>query len=267
MATYVLGDVHGCFDTLTLILDEIGLDPGRDQLWTVGDLVNRGPSSLATLRWARRQAAGMGARFHSVLGNQDLHPLACAGGLDAPRPRDTFHDVLAAPDRDELLAWLAALPFAVRRGGHLLVHAGLHPAWGADQALALSGRLQRAMASPRRREILTRLDDPHRGTPLQRRVAAFTRIRTCTPCGELHPYNGPPAGAPTGFFPWFEIAGRRSLDHTVIFGHWAALGLHLDERVIGLDSGCVWGGELTAIRLEDRALFQHRVLPHERIDG
>lgn len=254
MATYVIGDIQGCFRTLTRLLARIEHDPAEDHLWLAGDLVNRGPDSLAVLRFAK----SLGPRLVSVLGNHDLHLVARRLGLRQPGRRDTLDDVLNAPDCDELVEWLVSRPLMHRRGDYALVHAGLLPTWNLDTAQALAREAERGLGSrDERRGVLEALygsgDDPRRDT-----IEVFTRLRTCTrkgrPCFD---FSGPPADAPRGCHPWFELASVPEAV-TLLFGHWAALGLYTEGNFVGLDTGCVWGGTLTAIRLEDREIFQER---------
>jgi bis(5'-nucleosyl)-tetraphosphatase (symmetrical) len=263
MATYAIGDVHGCHATLLRLLRRIDYDRRRDRLWLVGDLVNRGPRSLAVLRWA----AGLDpARSVVVLGNHDLHLLARAGGLAAPRRRDTLNEVLSARDRDDLLAWLRGRPLLHREGDWTMVHAGLLPEW----TVPLAERLARDAGERLRgrsgdRLLATFRDDPpgrFRKTlsPAARRrlaLAAFTRLRTLDRRGRMaNDFSGPPSEAPRGYVPWFAAPGRKSRRAPIVCGHWAALGLHLDDGVAALDTGCVWGRALTALRLDDRKVFQ-----------
>jgi bis(5'-nucleosyl)-tetraphosphatase (symmetrical) len=261
MATYAIGDVHGCYRTLKRLLAVIGYSPRRDRLWLVGDLVNRGPRSLAVLRWA----AGLDeARVVVVLGNHDLHLLARAAGLARERRRDTFDAVLAARDRDDLLAWLSRRPLFHREGGHALVHAGLLPEWTLDEAAALAREVEAELredasallGSLRAAPPAWRADLP----PPERRhlaLAAFTRLRTLTPERALcTDYSGPPEQAPEGCVPWFDIQERRSRGATLLFGHWAALGYLRKDGVVSLDTGCAWGRQLTALRLDDGRVFQ-----------
>ena len=261
MATWAVGDIQGCFDTLKRLLDRIEFDPSEDRLWLVGDLVNRGPKSLDVLRWAR----DAGGAVTSVLGNHDVKLLAQADGLWPSRKGDTLDDVLRAPDRDELLAWLADRPFVHAEGDWLMVHAGLPPTWSAHEALALAEEASAALRGKDRRKLLESLkSDP----PLQwdesltgwRRLAAIvtavTRLRTCTREGvACEGFSGSPEDAPEGCVPWFDLP-RRSHDSRILFGHWAALGLLVRPDVVGLDSGCVWGRYLTAYRLEDGQVEQ-----------
>lgn len=264
MATYAIGDIQGCFATLSALLERCAFDPGRDRLWLAGDLVNRGPGSLAVLRWARQ----LGTTVTAVLGNHDLHLLRVAEGLAVARGKDSLDAVLAAPDRDELLDWLAAQPLVHREtvAGQpwLMVHAGLHPSWSAEVALAL-GRQVSAALSADRRGLLASLDQPGDlawqaqlggAARFAALIGVLTRLRTChadgSPCAE---HKGTPETAPAGCAPWFRVAPRRWSDHRVVCGHWAALGLHVGDGVAALDSGCVWGRSLTALRLDDGALF------------
>jgi len=261
VATYAIGDVQGCFEPLQRLLQRIAFDPDRDRLWLAGDLVNRGPGSLEVLRWAR----GLGPRLTAVLGNHDLHLLSAALGARPPKPRDTLEPVLSAPDRDELLAWVRGLPLLHREGDRVMVHAGLLPAWSVAEAEELAREAEAAIRGPGLADLLAGLGDaPSAWSPdlppaarVRLTIVALTRLRTCTADGVIEPeFSGPPDGAPPGRLPWFEVPGRRSADATVVFGHWAALGLHRAPGVVGLDSGCVWGGALTAVRLEDEAVFQ-----------
>jgi len=262
MATYAIGDIQGCFRTFQRLLERIGFDPARDRVLLVGDMVNRGPQSLDVLRWAVRNQRAV----RVVLGNHDLHLIARALGAAGRKKRDTLDDVLDARDRDDLIDWLRTRPLVHRENGHLLVHAGILPCWTAEDAERLSAEAEEALQSRDAVRILESLGaQPERpwseklqGIERLRLIfQAFTRLRTCTrdgvPCLD---FSGPPAEAPPGCRPWFEAPGRKEKDATVVFGHWAALGLYLGPRAIGLDTGAVWGNKLTAIRLKDRAVFQ-----------
>jgi bis(5'-nucleosyl)-tetraphosphatase (symmetrical) len=263
MATYAIGDVHGCFATLTRLLSRIGYSPKEDRLWLVGDLVNRGPRSLAVLRWAAELDPG---RSVVVLGNHDLHLLARALGLARERRRDTLDPILAARDRDDLLAWLRARPLLHREDGHLLVHAGLLPEWTIAEAESLAREVEGELRGERADRLLGSLRDdlpgPWRaalsgGARRKLALAAFTRLRTLIPGkGLCTEFSGSPEEAPDGCLAWFDVPGRESRNTTVLFGHWAALGYRRRDRVIALDSGCVWGRELTAFRLDDGKVFQ-----------
>ena len=264
MATFAIGDIHGCYETLRRLLRRIEFDPRRDRLWLVGDLVNRGPRSLDVLRWA----AELGDRLTCVLGNHDLHLLARAEGLAAPKRRDTLGPVLTAPDRDELLGWLRTRPLLHREGDHVLVHAGLFPSWTVAQAEGLAREVEQRLRGRNRaaRRLLAsagaRSDlrwREHRLSPFRRARAAlagFVKLRTLTPDGRIcADFSGPPAEAPRGCRPWFAVPGRRSAESLVIFGHWAAMGLRLEPGIAALDTGCAWGRQLTALRLDDSQPF------------
>ena len=265
MADYAIGDIQGCYDSLFALLHQIGFDKRRDRLWLPGDLVNRGPKSLDVLRWAR----GLGDRAIIVLGNHDLHLLAVESGATPPRAKDTFDNVLSAPDRDELIAWLRERPLIAVEGDVAIVHAGLLPAWTIDRALELAGEAESAIHSDECEQILARFRDSDAPTwrddleGLARQsaiLAAFTRLRACTADGEMSEYAGPPDSCPEGFLPWYAHEHRASRDHTILFGHWAAHGFYEGHNVCALDSGCVWGNRLTALRLADRAVFQQRAI-------
>ncbi len=262
MATYAIGDIHGCYKTFRALLDEIGFRPSKDRLWLVGDLVNRGPRSLDVLRWAADHEESLVA----VLGNHDLHLLGRAAGIAKPKARDTLDDVLAAPDAEQLLSWLRGRPLFHRNKRFAMVHAGLHPSWTLGEAKRwhklvthrLQGQHGAALVSKLRSQPPLRWDAA--GTPGERRrsaLFAFTLLRTChkdgTPCAG---FSGPPNQAPAGCKPWFQRSSPRNPKVTLIFGHWAALGVWRQPGLMGLDSGCVWGGPLTALRLKDGTLFQ-----------
>jgi len=265
MATYAIGDVQGCFEPLQRLLDAIGFSPARDRLWFVGDLVNRGPQSLEVLRFVK----GLGAAALTVLGNHDLHLVMQAAGFGKANKEDTLDAILAAPDRDELLAWLRAQPLFHLEGDWALVHAGLLPSWDVAQAQALSAEVSAALNAPNYREFLAHLwgsepaawDDALTGWDRLRVVVnAMTRMRFVTPDGRMElrapGAKGPPERGPAGTLPWFAVPGRKSADRLIVFGHWSALGFRQTDNVLALDSGCLWGGQLTAVRLEDRRVFQ-----------
>jgi bis(5'-nucleosyl)-tetraphosphatase (symmetrical) len=261
MATYAIGDVHGCFKTLQKLLRKIQYDARHDRLWFVGDLVNRGPRSLAVLRWAAEQ----GDRIVVVLGNHDLHLLGRAAHVSAPKRRDSLAEILEAPDRDDLLDWLRHRPLLHREGEHLLVHAGLFPAWTPGRAEELAREAEAALrgGAPDLLASNDRKLDEHwsESLPPEERVrvalAGFAKIRTLDEAGRMcASFSGSPDQAPEGCRPWFADPDRRSGGVTVLFGHWAALGLWMEDSLAGLDTGCAWGRELTALRLDDRRLIQ-----------
>jgi bis(5'-nucleosyl)-tetraphosphatase (symmetrical) len=262
MATYAIGDIQGCFDPFARLLEKIRFDPASDRLWLTGDLVNRGPQSLEVLRWTYQHRDSV----TSVLGNHDLHLLAIAVGVRDSKSKDTVDDVLKAPDRDELLDWLRSRPLFVIEDSFAMVHAGLLPCWTVERAAELAGELENELRAPRHKKVLDAiyssgspewsdaLEPPKRWSAL---ANVFTRLRTCTLSGKArYDFSGTLWQLPPGHLPWFVYPGRRSESHTIICGHWAALGLHLEPQVAALDSGCVWGGCLTAMRLEDREIFQ-----------
>ena len=267
MATYAIGDVQGCYAELRRLIDTLRFDDRHDHLVFVGDLVNRGPGSLEVLRFVR----GLADRARTVLGNHDLHLLTVAAGFSKLRPDDTLDAVLRAPDRDALLDWLCRQPLALRLdpfngAEHMVVHAGLLPSWSVDQALALAGEVHAALSGP---EYLEFFANMYGSRPDQWRdslggydrlrviVNAMTRMRFCSAQGRMEfQTKGEAAQAPPGFMPWFDVPARSSATHTIVCGHWSALGLQVRPRLLALDTGCVWGGALTALRLDDRAVFQ-----------
>jgi bis(5'-nucleosyl)-tetraphosphatase (symmetrical) len=262
MSTYAIGDVQGCFQALQGLLERIAFDPRRDRLWFVGDLVNRGPDSLATLRFVK----GLGNSAVSVLGNHDLHLIAVAEGHAALRRDDTLDETLSAPDCAELVAWLRQRPLMHAEGGCAMVHAGLLPSWTITQAQELAREVESALRAPHYASVLARMygNEPDRWNNrltgyarLRVIVNAMTRMRVCTREGVMQlRYKGDSAELPAGVLPWFAVPGRASSTTPIIFGHWSALGLVLEPNVIGLDTGCLWGRKLSALRLEDRQLVQ-----------
>ncbi len=262
MATYAIGDVQGCYSELRALLERIGFDQSRDRLWFVGDLVNRGPGSLETLRFVKR----LGERAVTVLGNHDLHLIALAFGYGRRRGDDTLDAVLEANDCAELVAWLRTLPLLHAAEGHVMVHAGLLPQWSVERAQGLAREVEEELRGPRHRTFLEQMygskpeewrEDLAGIDRLRVVVNAMTRMRFCTPQGRMEFYSkGDSSAAPAGHLPWFEVPGRASAGATIVCGHWSALGLKLLPNLIALDAGCVWGGALTAVRLEDRAVVQ-----------
>jgi bis(5'-nucleosyl)-tetraphosphatase (symmetrical) len=271
MATYAVGDIQGCFASFLHLLDEIGFHPQRDRLWLVGDLINRGPDSLAVLRWAREHESSL----RIVLGNHDLHALAVAEGFVQPHRSDTLQSLLEAPDRDTLLTWLRHRDLAYGEDEYLMVHAGLLPQWTPAQALALAREVETALRGPRYREFFRhmygnhpdRWEDGLAGMERLRLITnAMTRLRVCDAQGVMNfRFKGEAADIPNGLMPWFDVPGRQSAQTTLVFGHWSALGLVLRDHLIALDTGCLWGGQLSALRLEDRRLFQVPCAPAEAI--
>jgi len=260
MATYAIGDVQGCYDELQALLERVGFNREHDKLWFVGDLVNRGPKSLEVLRFIRE----LGDRAVVVLGNHDLHLLTQHEGFERKRKDDTFEDVLGAPDARELVDWLRARPMMHVEGNWAMVHAGLLPQWTIQGGLSLAKEVEAALRGPSYRDFLAsmygskpeRWDDALTGWDRLRVIVnAMTRMRFCTREGAME-FRTRGAMPPPGYFSWYET--RSAAEAMIVFGHWSQLGLKLTERVAGLDTGCVWGGALSALRLEDRWLAQVR---------
>lgn len=258
MTLYAVGDIQGCAGAFDALLDALDLERGGHRLWLVGDLVNRGPDSLRVLR----RLVELGDRATAVLGNHDLHLLATAAGLRGHGGGDTFGDVLAAPDRDALVDRLRRLPLLHHDAGNarVLVHAGIPPTWTLAQALEQAGELEARLAGPGWQRALRevygpapaqwsdRLDARER---LRYTLAALTRMRYCDARGRLDfRCSGPPGTQPAGLMPWFDWPDRPARDVHVVFGHWAALGLLRRADVTAVDTGCVWGGALTAVPID-----------------
>jgi bis(5'-nucleosyl)-tetraphosphatase (symmetrical) len=262
MSLYAIGDIQGCHTEFCQLLELIAFSPREDRLWLVGDLVNRGPDSLSVLR----EVKALGDAAVTVLGNHDLHLLTVAAGHARPHRQDTIAPILAAPDRDPLIEWLMSRPLVVIEGEHLLVHAGLLPQWTPATALMLSREVEAMLASERADAFLAALygdrpyawrDDLEDFDRLRVIVNACTRLRFCTADGtmEFSEKRGPHT-APEGFRPWFQHEARASAGKTIVCGHWSTLELKLAPNLLMLDSGCLWGGTLTAIRLVDRRVYQ-----------
>lgn len=266
---FLIGDLQGCDEPLGRLLDAIGFSPSRDTIHLLGDLVNRGPASLDVLRRLRQ----LGAAATCVLGNHDLHLLAVARGIRSAGKGDTMTEILAADDREALLEWLRLQPFAARACGWLLVHAGVVPQWDAERTLALAAEAEALVRDGSGEALLRTMygDRPHRwDEQLQGEararfiVSALTRIRFCADDGTLDfDAKAGAETAPAGMKPWFAIEGRQSAGEPIAFGHWSALGLVERPDLLALDTGCVWGGSLTAARVDGgrREIFQVPSLP------
>lgn len=265
MATYAIGDLQGCYDPLRRLLEYLKFDPEGDQLWFVGDLVNRGPQSLEVLRFVK----SLGHAAIAVLGNHDLHLIMVSEGYGKPSKEDTLDPILTAPDRDELLSWLRGLPLFHLKGRFGMVHAGLLPQWDVMQALALSEEVRTALTAKTYKKFLANMwgSEPARWDfslvgwdRLRVIVNAMTRMRFVTPEGYMEfrapGAKAPPGRGPTGCVPWFDTPERKSTTHTIVCGHWSALGFRQTGNLLALDSGCLWGGSLTAVRLEDGRIYQ-----------
>lgn len=260
MSVYVVGDVQGCYRSLQALLAAIDFLPERDRIVFVGDLVNRGPRSLEVLRWVRDHESCCA----TVLGNHDIHLLALAIGARKPKRNDTLDAVLDAPDCDELIEWLRRRPLLIEESGAVVVHAGLHPRWDVATARALAGEVEHMLRSHHWADKLARCyrraQDWQDSLGGRRRRAAIlsvlVSIRGCTPEGRLHRgFSGPPEHMPAGYVPWFEVPDPAWAGTRVAFGHWATMGARVTDDIIATDSGCVWGGSLTAVRLDDDAVF------------
>jgi len=258
MAVYAIGDIQGCFDELQALLDKIRFNPNNDRLWFAGDLVNRGPRSLETLRFVR----GLGDGAIVVLGNHDLHLLAAAHGLPPNHDDGSLRAVLDAPDRDELIDWLRRRPLLHHDTGlgYTLIHAGLPPQWGLALARQCAHEVETALQGDQLKEFLTRMygnnpvqwsDELTGWDRLRFIVNCFTRMRFCDAEGRMEFHcKGPPGSQPAPYRPWFEIEERRHKECNIIFGHWSTLGPCSEPGIFPIDSACLWGGQLTALRID-----------------
>lgn len=257
MAVYAIGDVQGCYEELVGLLEQIHFNPAKDQLWFTGDLVNRGPESLKVLRFVR----GLGSAAITVLGNHDLHMLALAEGCAPQHRSDTLESVLTAPDREELLDWVRHQPL-LHHDENLhftLVHAGLPPQWDLVLAQQCAAEVESVLQGGQYRDFLANMygnepdiwDENLDGWDRLRFITnCFSRLRYCDSAGRLClKSKGEPGTQPEGYMPWYEVPGRKSRDKRIIFGHWSTLGLYRDSGVYSLDTGCLWGGLLTAMHL------------------
>ena len=257
MTTYVIGDLQGCLSPLERLLDQLRYEPSNDTLWFVGDLINRGPESLESLRYVK----ALGNSAITVLGNHDLHLLAVVHGIRKPSGKDTLDDIINAPDRDELCDWLAMRPLLHTDAelGHTLVHAGIHPQWSLKHAHTMSQEIQSALKDDLPGFLATMYGntpsrwDKNLSTIKRQRFAvnAFTRMRYCYEDGELNfDYNGPPSTAPKNLYPWYLVPGRLAVDTQIVFGHWSSHPAICKHGIIPTDRGCVWGGSLAAYAIE-----------------
>jgi len=261
MATWAIGDVHGCFRTLRELVGRPEI-AGADRLWFVGDLVNRGPRSLEVLRYV----ADLGERATVVLGNHDLHFLAVALGAAKPRKKDTFEEILGASDRDQLVAWLLERPLLSREGKRVLVHAGLLAGWSCAQSEKRARCAERALRHAQTaipyleafRPNLAPGSGPEALDPeIVETIRVMSLLRTVDSNGDpLFGYTGTVDERPEGSVPWFDVEERETRGLEIVFGHWAALGLMVRPDAVALDTGCAWGGALSAVRLEDRRVEQ-----------
>ena len=257
MATYLIGDLQGCDDAFARLLDHLRFEPGRDRLVVLGDAVNRGPASAACLRRLMR----LGDSAQCLLGNHDLHLLAVAEGVRRAHRSDTLDDILHAPDRDDMLHWVRQRPLALLEQGWLLVHAGVLPDWSVEQTLELAADVEQQLRTQAPRAFLADLfgNQPARWSPGLRgperwrlTVNALTRLRyidTRDASIDFHAKQAP-ASAPPHLLPWYTVPGRATRATPIAFGHWSTLGLSWSDGALCLDSGCLWGGALSCVRLE-----------------
>lgn len=262
MTTYVIGDVQGCYHSLMHLLETVQFNASKDKLWFVGDVINRGAGSLEVLRWLYAHQV----QVQMVLGNHDLHTLVVAEGFVKAHRSDTLDALINAPDAQILLNWLRAQPLAYMEHGFLMVHAGLLPQWTAQQAILLAQEVETALQADNYRDFLANMygntpdswhDDLQGWDRLRVITNAMTRLRVCSAQGAMEfKFKGTLKQLPNDLMPWFKISQRASSDTPIVFGHWSALGLMQDANVWSLDTGCLWNGKLTALCLEDLAVFQ-----------
>lgn len=258
MAIYAIGDIQGCYDELLRLLDFIAFDDHSDQLWFAGDLVNRGPKSLETLRFIK----DLGNSAVAVLGNHDMHLLAAASALPSANTKTALNQVLNAPDRDELIDWLRHRPLFHHDENFCLVHAGIPPQWTFHQTQEMAQEVQRALLGKSYKNLLKNMygNKPDLWSPKLKEYArlrfiinCFTRMRYCNKEGRLDfNFTGSPGSQPETLLPWFAVPNRKSLDMRIIFGHWSSLGYYEGHNCYAIDTGCLWGGELTAIKLGEQ---------------
>ena len=260
MATYAVGDLQGCYDEFCRLLEKLKFDPAQDMLWLVGDLVNRGGQSLATLRLVH----SLGERAITVLGNHDLSLLAIAerDGADQAKVNAELREVLAAPDRDVLLDWLRAQPLlhVDRKLNFVVVHAGLAPRWNIETAERAAREIERKLRGDGARRLLKQMfgNKPDMWSPrlqgidrLRASINVLTRLRYCDVRGRIaYDEKGPPGTQKPGLYPWFEVPGQKQRDIRIVCGHWSTLGRYQGMGVYAIDGGCVWGGELIALRVD-----------------
>jgi bis(5'-nucleosyl)-tetraphosphatase (symmetrical) len=262
MATYAIGDIQGCFHAFQALLERLAFDPKTDDLWLVGDLINRGAGSLEVLRWCYQHQDNI----KIVLGNHDLHAIAVAHGIRKPHRSDTLQSIIDAPDAEVLLTWLRHQPLMIANDCYVMVHAGLLPQWQVNDALAYAKEVESALQGDSYMDFLANM---YGNTPnlwheslsgydrLRAITNGMTRMRVCTAAGALDfDFKGELADVPKGLTPWFDMPERASKESVIIFGHWSALGLHRRDNVYALDTGCLWGGKLTAMCLETKKVTQ-----------
>ncbi len=271
MARYAIGDIQGCYYSLMHLLAQVQFTPGRDQLWLVGDVINRGAGSLEVLRWCYAQRDNLKV----VLGNHDLHAIAVAHGVRPPHRFDTLQALFAAQDGGTLLHWLRQQPLMVLEDDYAMLHAGLYPQWRLAQARALAQEVEAVLQSETYAHFLHEMygnqpaawSDHLQGIDRLRAITnAFTRMRLCDASGQMEfAFKGEVQDIPTGYWPWYQVPERQSAgSQTILFGHWSALGLHRADGVVALDTGCLWGRQLTAYNLDCQAITQVALDPRDR---
>ncbi len=258
MAIYAIGDIQGCYNELRQLLDQINFDPAQDQLWLAGDLVNRGPHSLETLRFVK----SLGDAAISVLGNHDLHLIATVVSLGKTGKKDTLGPILRAADCDELIDWLRHQHLFYHDGRFCMLHAGLPPQWDLALTQQMATETEQAIQGDDYQRFFRSMygnkptlwqDDLPKTEKLRFAINCFSRLRYCTVDGELDfSQKGAPGSQPAHLIPWFSVPGRKSRDLRIIFGHWSTLGFYQAHNVFGIDTGCLWGGQLTALKLDDQ---------------
>ncbi len=262
MTTYAIGDIQGCYHAFQALLERIGFDERKDRLWLVGDLVNRGSGSLEVLRWCFAHQNSL----RVVLGNHDLHALVVAHGIVSAHKGDTLDALLAAADSTALLGWLRQQHLAYREHDCLMVHAGLLPQWDTEQALSCAAEVEAFLRGPDYLSFLTHMygnlpnqwDESLAGIDRLRLITnAMTRLRVCTATGEMEfKFKGELQDIPSGYMPWFDVPNRATQQTEIIFGHWSALGLQQRKNLYALDTGCLWGGKLTAMDIHSKQIAQ-----------
>lgn len=264
MTDYAIGDIQGCYDELQTLLELIEFDSSQDRLWLVGDIINRGPHSLKTLRFVKN----LGNRAITVLGNHEIYAMAAFHNIVHYDPGNTFYEIFEAPDCDELLHWMRHRPllYYEKENNAVMVHAGIPPVWNLHDALNYARELETALRNDQYVTLLREVFGNHptywdqhlQGWQYYRYlIDGLTRIRFCTPTGTLDVKSkGGLRDAPEQYYPWFQVPGRKKISTDIIFGHWSTLKGHIKPPLYGLDTGCIWGGPLTALRLNDKKIFQ-----------
>ncbi|QEY24581.1 symmetrical bis(5'-nucleosyl)-tetraphosphatase [Neisseria animalis] len=264
MAHYAIGDIQGCFDELVALLRKLDFNHGKDTLWLTGDIVNRGPKSLETLQFAMKHDSSV----QMVLGNHDLHLLAVGYGHGSVKRSDTISPILKHPDSGKWFDWLRHQPLMVREGSRVMVHAGILPQWSIEKAGSLAREAEAELQGGKYEKFFAKMygnkpTEWHENLEgydrLRLIVNAFTRMRALTYKNELdYSFKATLDKMPLYLRPWFRVPDRKNLDHTIVFGHWSSLGYMNEHNIISLDTGALWGGELTAINLETQEVTQVR---------